>query len=411
MDPKSTIEELADRCVLCGLCLPHCPTYGASHREAESPRGRISLILALARGQLEPDATLARHLNSCLACRACEAMCPSEVDYGRLIVAGRALLREQSRGGERPRAMLLAKDNLTGRTLRAAMRAYQASGLKPIANRLLGNGALGRLNRLVPDAGQDGPLPEFSPALGTERGRVVLFAGCTGRVLEPDTLGAALRLLNRVGYAVYLPKAAMCCGALELHAGEVAGAEGAMRRSAELLAAYEADAVIGIASGCTGVLSEMESWLGPEAKLLTGRVHEITAFLAEQDLGELRAALPEGQIAVHEPCSQRNVLHGGGSTLRFLERLGIPASPLPGNDQCCGAAGEYMLTHPESADALRRPKVESLREQGIRYLVSANVGCALHIAAGARGENLTTEVLHPVVLAERLLAEAERGEI
>ncbi|SCZ61383.1 (Fe-S)-binding protein [Thiohalomonas denitrificans] len=410
MDPKSTIEKLADRCVLCGLCLPHCPTYRASHREAESPRGRISLILALARGQLEADATLALHLNNCLTCRACEAMCPSEVRYGRLIVAGRALLREQHRGDERSRAMLLGRDNLTGRTLRGAMRAYRASGLKPIANRLLGDSVLGRLNRLVPDAGMEWPLPEFSPARGTERGRVVLFAGCTGRVLEPGTLGAALRLLNRAGYAVHLPKAAMCCGALDLHAGELAGAEKAMSRSAELLAAYDADAIIGIASGCTGVLNELESWLGPEAKPLTGRVHEITAFLAEQDLGELQATPPEGQIAVHEPCSQRNVLRGAGCTLRFLERLGIPATPLPGNDQCCGAAGEYMLTHPESADALRQPKVESLQEQGIRYLVSANIGCALHIAAGAREVDLVAEVLHPVVLAERLLAEAEREE-
>ncbi len=397
--------------MLCGLCLPHCPTYRASHSEAESPRGRISLILALARGELQADAALASHLNSCLACRACEAMCPSEVRYGRLIVAGRALLRTERPVSKRPQTpSLLGKDNLAGRALRGAMRAYRASGLKPVASRILGDSSFGRLNRLVPDAGRSGPLPDFSPARGQPRGQVVLFAGCTGKVLEPETLEAAVHLLNRVGYDVHVPKASMCCGALDLHAGDTGGAEGAMRRTAGLLAKYDADAVIGIASGCTGVLAEFENWIGPEAERLRGRVHEITAFLAAELFQGLRAATPEGPVAVHEPCSQRNVLHGAGDTGRFLERLGISSPPLPGNDQCCGAAGEYMLTHPETADALRSPKVQALEELGVRYLVSANVGCALHIGAGAREAGLKTEVLHPVVLAERLLAKAERGE-
>lgn len=387
------------------MCLPHCPTYRATQSEAESPRGRISLLLALARGDLAPEGALIAHIDNCLACRACEANCPSEVPYGELIVAGRALLREAGHGPARSRAAaLLADHGIAGRTLRGLARGYRASGLKPVADRLLGNSRLGRLNRMLPDTGRSERLPAFTPALGQEQGRVVLFTGCTGRLFEPATVGAAIRLLSHAGYGVHLPAETLCCGAMDLHAGDTEAARTKIARTVTQLADYGADAVIGIASSCAGTLTEWERWLGPDAPATTVPVHEITAFLAEAaGLEGLHARAAEAPVAVHEPCSLRNVLKGGGAAARLLGRLGIDSFPLPGNDQCCGAAGEYMLTHPEKAEALRQPKLEALRASGARYLVSANIGCALHLAAGARASGLAVEVLHPVVLAERLL--------
>jgi glycolate oxidase iron-sulfur subunit len=86
-DPKGL-----ERCIHCGLCLEACPTYQITNLETESPRGRLHLMGAIADGRIDlasSDATVL-HLDRCLACRACEAVCPSGVPYGSLIEETRA---------------------------------------------------------------------------------------------------------------------------------------------------------------------------------------------------------------------------------------------------------------------------------------------------------------------------------
>src|SRR6266436_1110747 len=77
-------------CVHCGLCLDACPTFRVTGLETESPRGRIYLMTQWKRGQMTFDEKQVRHIDLCLGCRTCEAVCPSGVPYGRIIEAGRA---------------------------------------------------------------------------------------------------------------------------------------------------------------------------------------------------------------------------------------------------------------------------------------------------------------------------------
>ena len=87
------------RCVHCGLCLSACPTYTVLGVETESPRGRIALMKAVNEGRLEITPIVASHWDACLQCRACEAVCPAGVPYGRIM--------------EKTRSQLLTKDGGT----------------------------------------------------------------------------------------------------------------------------------------------------------------------------------------------------------------------------------------------------------------------------------------------------------
>lgn len=89
------IKTEADRCVKCGLCLPHCPTYFINKHEGESPRGRIALLENLALGELDLTQQTKNYLDHCLACRACEAVCPVPVHYGKLITKGREWINKK----------------------------------------------------------------------------------------------------------------------------------------------------------------------------------------------------------------------------------------------------------------------------------------------------------------------------
>jgi glycolate oxidase iron-sulfur subunit len=109
-------------------------------------------------------------------------------------------------------------------------------------------------------------------------------------------------------------------------------------------------------------------------------------------------------VAVHEPCTQRNLLRDPSAASDLLRRIpGIELVALPGNAICCGAAGTYLLQRPRLSLSLLQPKLTALARLKAPILVTTNTGCALHLQAGAREADLDVEVMHPVELVARQL--------
>jgi glycolate oxidase iron-sulfur subunit len=388
--PENFPLELADRCVKCGLCLPHCPTYGLSNVEGESPRGRIALMQGLAMGRLDAAPTLVGHLESCLGCRACEAVCPADVPYGELIDAGRALL---ARHGARPPLARRALSALLQqpRLLAAALAAARIPGSRAVA-RVLG-GVPARTALLLPRDARRPSTDEVQPNAGATRGEALLFTGCVGGAVDGPGLDAIRRALAAAGWRVRMPPRQACCGAIDLHAGRPAEARQLALRN---LAAFPGDGpIVACASGCAATLKEYARLAGDEGAALAARVRDPVELLADAGL-PLRPG-PYRKIVLHVPCTQRNVTGTAAVTRRLLAQLpGVVVRELPAG--CCGAAGEMFISHPAMSDALLEPLLDDLAGDPPDALVTSNIGCALHFSAGLARRGVEVPVLHPAAL-------------
>lgn len=404
-----------DRCVKCGLCLPHCPTFRITGNEADSPRGRISLMQTLDQVDTNWSPGLFRHLDQCLQCRACEAMCPSRVPFGALMDSARARLEPHR---TRPlSARLLRNAGLTllasPRALRIAGRllaAYQVSRLDRLVSALhLLPARIDRLHRILPPRRRLAapPAATAAPALS---GEVHLFPGCMGQLFDRQTLQASQRLLERLGYRVSVAQQAWCCGALHQHSGETATAE----RLAQINMKHftgDTHPVLVPATGCTAHLADYgRLYPGPAAVAFSERVSDVLHFVATRDLERLSFnPLPE-RIAVYVPCSHRNVLKQSRDIVDVISRIpGIETATVNPEGGCCGAAGSYMISQPALSDQLRDGVIERLAVCGARLLVTTNIGCSLHLQAGLKQRGIDMEVLHPLTLLARQLIAPDRS--
>ncbi len=404
------ILELADRCVKCGLCLPQCPTYHISRNENESPRGRIALIQSLASHELEAtDDTLYQHLDNCLLCRRCERICPSGVEYGRIMDMARQHLSQA-----RPASRLHKFGRqLLSRHMQAAyqsLRLYQKSGAEKLLRPLLRqNKKLAWLQSLIPSLPAAQKFRHHYPVSDKLSGHVAIFTGCMGKNVDAPTLTASIDVLHALGYRISLPHKQGCCGALQQHSGQANESRTLARDNLEAFSHEHYDAVLYLASGCGAQLMDYPKldWSDTEQKTqaeqLQAKLQDITGFVANalQKKSRPLAALNK-QVVVHQPCSQRNALCQPDYASMLLACIpDIRLSALPDDTACCGAAGDYMLRHPHQAQILRQHLLDKFLTDKVDIIVSTNIGCSLFIQAGL--EDKAIRVIHPLrLLAEQL---------
>jgi glycolate oxidase iron-sulfur subunit len=390
-------------CVACGLCLPHCPTYRVSGLEALSPRGRITAMRAVELEGAPVDDAFTNSMDTCVQCRGCEPACPSGVPFGHLMEATRAALAtsataRRSRGRVRQVAEWFAYVVVLPRrpVLRAGTWVLWGAQRLHLVPRRFGMPRLSRRSLRTPLPND--PSPD-----------VHLFTGCVMDAWQREVHRDALLVMRAAGARPGLPgPGGDCCGALHLHAGRVRDARRLARR---VMASMPGDAPVVVDSaGCGAAMKDYGRLVGtPEAERFAARVVDFSEWVAAQPALPLR---PTGRTAVvQDPCHLRHVQHAEAAVRRVL----APAYTLvdtADDGLCCGAGGAYAAVEPALAGEIRDRKVAAIRaafrgeaagagDGGRDPLgVSANPGCAMHLAAAG------LDVRHP---AELLAAALDPG--
>jgi len=395
---KASLIAEADKCVLCGMCLPHCPTYSLAQNENESPRGRLVLGKAYLAGLVEQTSDLVEHIDHCLLCRNCENCCPSGVLFGTFMDGLRSNLPQKK--PQHDFAEILSNQQQR-RSLNKKLWLGQKSGVLS-ASKLFIGGDNKRLLDSLPTLQRFKELNNHYPANDDELAKVMLFTGCHSELLGNSLVVTAIELLTRLGVSIEIPSQQACCGGLSRHHGD---ADKANQLETENIAAFSHEPDIPILTLASGCGASLLDYSDNAATSFTARVIDITAFL----VSHLHAIKPNlapchKKVVIQTPCSMKNRMHTDKAIPALLKTIPeLDVSDLNGQRGCCGAAGTYMYEQAESADALREPIIDDLIKKQADILVTSNIGCAMHIQSGMKQAGLTLDILHPIELVARQL--------
>lgn len=440
-DKDRPSDRIIDSCVHCGLCLSSCPTYLETGLEMSSPRGRIVLMKAVSEGVIGMESTVFQEqMSQCLNCRACEAVCPSGVEYGSILEASRAQL-EQARIAEEaapssdaPPAIKpyplwvkairqavfrgLFERMALFRAFSGAMRLYQQTGVQWIArnSRMLKLIRMEDMESLLPGLSRQFVVPEgqIYPAEGTRRHSVAMLTGCIMSTAFADVHHATIRVLQKNGCEVILPPGQGCCGALHSHSGDLDGARELARRNIAAFEGLGVDAIIVNAAGCGSTLKEYAHFLHddpawyPRAQRLLQKVQDIHEFLGKIELNTADLKPLPINVTFQEPC---HLAHAQRITKQPRALLAaIPQLTLREMREsavCCGSAGVYNITQPDMAARLGTRKVDNALATGATVIATANPGCAVQLAGELRRRGEDVQVRYIVELLDESYHQAQ----
>lgn len=386
------VKGILQACVHCGFCTATCPTYLLLGDERDSPRGRIYMIKAMFEGQPVTHETR-DHLDRCLTCRSCETTCPSGVEYGHLVDLGRQVAEQKA-----PR-------KIPQKLIRWVLR--QVLPHRAIFGPLLKMGQLFR--PLLPQVIKHHvPLPVAKLRVPkTQHKRVMLsLPGCAQASAAPNTDIAAAQVLDQLNISLKVLHKTGCCGAVNHHLNAHETALNQARHNIDLVwpqLQAGAQAIVITASGCGAAIQEYGYMLrndphyASKAKQVSLAAKDIVEILAQEDLSNLKEKLSKARqakaiacpsaniskVAVHCPCTQQHAMQLPNKVKTLLDGLGIETATTKNDHLCCGSAGTYSLLQPKLSKQLLSQKLKDLTLDQPDVIVTANIGCQLHLGGTA----------------------------
>ncbi|MEH7524245.1 (Fe-S)-binding protein [Bacillus sp. JJ1503] len=405
-------------CVQCGYCLPACPTYESMRTEAHTPRGRINLVRMLAEGKIEVE-DLREPIENCLGCRACEPVCPTNVQYGKILEGAKEVLEDYAKKTKIQKIVesILFEQVIPSKKwmnfIGNASWFYQKTGLQKVAQK---TGAtkraplhLGEFEAVLPN--QTSPqirkqIVRDYKAIGPKKIDVGFITGCIMDSIFNETNRNTIKLLTMSGAKVIIPKNQTCCGALHAHSGKTNSAKELAKKNIEAFEKENVKYIVNNAGGCGAALVEYEHlFKGDEeweerSRKFASKIRDISQVLNELDGLRFTNKINE-TITYQSSCHMKNVQKVTEEPLSLLKQVpSVGYREMKNFDRCCGSAGIYnLINYNESMDILDI-KMNNAKETSAAIIVTTNPGCLLQMKLGIQRERMekTVRAIHLVDL-------------
>lgn len=413
------LEELLQKCLHCGMCLPVCPTYALTLDEKSSPRGRIRLMKSVEEGVLKITPDFVNEMYFCLDCQACQTICPAGVQYGVLVENSRNLISQNGKEHfwekffrQKILNVLASKSKL--KRIANLLYLYQVSGLYEAVENSnilsLLSESLQQKHALLPKISEQfysESVAEILSPNGQTKGRVAFLSGCIMDIAFTSVHHDVVSVLLINGFEVVIPKQQQCCGSLHAHNGDEATAKILARKNIDVFEQYEYDVLVLDSAGCGAFMKEYGRLLADDpiyasrAAKFSSKVTDITEFFDNVGFVSPENELNK-RVTYHEACHLVHVQKIIQQPRNILQSIpGIELIELPESTWCCGSAGVYnILRYDDSMKILER-KMKNLESTKADIVITANPGCHLQLQYGIKKSGLKMEVLHPISLLHR----------
>jgi len=399
-------DKIFKKCVHCGMCNATCPTHQIFGDELDGPRGRIYLIKDMLENEKKPTSKVVKHIDRCLSCYSCMTTCPAGVNYMHIIDHGKKYIEKNY---ERPffdRAIRKFLSVVLPNTKYFRLVSLLVKLSKPV--RFLFPSKIKDMMSLMPPSFPKKTIKqkEIYKVSGKKIvSRVALLTGCVQKEISPQINEATIRLLNRHGVEVVVPKKIRCCGSLNHHLGKEDDAHQDFRNNINIW--YDEhlkgnlDAILSNTSGCGttmkdyGFIFKDDKIMRKKAKIISQLTKDVTEYLNENLKLNFKLKDKKYKIAYHSACSMQHGQKVHNQPMELLSKTRNEVMEIPEGHICCGSAGTYNILQSKIAKQLLRKKVKNIESLEPDFISTGNIGCITQIANGTK-----TPILHTIEILD-----------
>jgi glycerol-3-phosphate dehydrogenase subunit C len=418
-DLREELTRVYDLCHGCRMCFNLCPSFPTMFDYADKYDGIVHKMTPAEQDHV---------VDECFQCKICFVKCPYipphewELDFPRLMMRAEAVRHRQKTDGNRAERLAkqaMAHTDVVGRaattTSAIANKALESKPVRKVMEKATGIAS----ERLLPPYAKQRFTTWFKKraraALGRDKqATAAVYPTCFVEYMEPAIGKDLVKVLERNGVECSLAGTTSCCGAPNLHGGDVEGfVEQAKKNVAALAETVRQGKDIVVPQPTCGYVLKKDYPVyvgGPDAELVSKHTYDAAEYLVKLHRGEgtsidtsFEGDVPE-TTTYHVSCH----LQAQNVGLKSRDLMKLTGTRITLVNKCSGIDGTwgYREANYELARKVAQPLAEAIEKAGCDVVTG---DC--HLANGAIVQETGKRPMHPISMVARAYGiESEDGD-